>query len=78
MSRKAAKRLKRFPQPLRRRIEEAIEIINQSPYDGEPLQGKFQGFYKVRIGKYRIIYEIDETDKHIRFGVIDSRGSSYR
>ena len=78
ISRKAAKRLKQFPQPLRGCIEEAIETINQFPHDGEPLQGNFQGFFKVRVGKYRIIYEIDEAEKQVLIGVIDSRGSSYR
>ncbi len=29
---------------------------------GEPLRGDFKGFWKLRVGKYRVVYKIDKEE----------------
>jgi Txe/YoeB family toxin of Txe-Axe toxin-antitoxin module len=44
---------------VRRRVQELAE----NPYLGMKLVGELEGFWKDRVGKYRIVYKIDETKK---------------
>ena len=46
------------------RILAKIESLSQSPFDGKPLVGNHKGEYSLRLGNYRIVYELDTT-KHI-------------
>jgi mRNA-degrading endonuclease RelE of RelBE toxin-antitoxin system len=48
------------------------------PYLGLRLVGEMEGFWKDRVGKYRIIYKIDETKKEIVFYDVDLRKRVYR
>lgn len=47
---------------LARAVEKMKEILN-NPYCGVPLTGNLKGLWKMRIGKYRILYEISEEEK---------------
>lgn len=49
-----------FPQNIRDRIREAIEdrLILDPVRFGEPLRRSLSGFRKLRIGDYRVIYQI--------------------
>ena len=44
------------------RIFRKIESLTDSPYEGKPLVGNHKGEYSLRIGSYRVVYMIDETD----------------
>lgn len=38
------------------------EFLTKTPYDGKKLVGNLSDFYRIRVGDYRIVYEIiDET-----------------
>jgi mRNA interferase RelE/StbE len=46
------------------RIIRKVESLEDSPYEGKPLVGNHKGEFSLRLGDYRIIYEIN-TSGHI-------------
>jgi mRNA interferase RelE/StbE len=43
-----------------RRISEQILILEVQPRTGKPLHGHLKGLFSLRVGEYRVIYEIHE------------------
>lgn len=43
-----------------------------------PLGGDWQGFFKLRVGDWRVIYEISQGEKSIKIRVIDHRDKIYK
>lgn len=56
------KDFKRIDKPDQKRIVRAIrnKLITKPKVFGKPLSGAFSGLWKLREGRYRIIYEIEE------------------
>ena len=48
------------------RILSKIESLSENPRSGKPLVGNHKGEFSLRLGNYRIVYEID-TLKHVVF-----------
>ncbi|OYD15769.1 hypothetical protein CH333_05025 [candidate division WOR-3 bacterium JGI_Cruoil_03_44_89] len=47
----------------RKRIIQKIEtVLSQNPYKGRQLKGKYKGFWRMRIGDYRVVYRIIQKD----------------
>lgn len=59
---------------LKVRIRNAIETrLVSSPHSyGEPLRKTLKGYWKLRIGDYRVVYKIADKDVFI-FGIIHRR-----
>jgi len=75
----AAKALKKIPKSERKRIAELIESWSDNPPN--PDKSKMKGdnpFHKIRIGDYRIIYEIQEDVLIILVVKIGHRKDVYR
>ena len=71
----AFKTLENYDLATRKRIIKGIEKIPQG--DIKKLQGeKYPPLYRLRIGKYRIIYHIE--DENIVVAKIDTRGDIYK
>ena len=54
--------------------------ISENPLslkDVRPLVGKLKGFYRLRVGEYRIIFELDRPNKRIGIHIIVLRGNAY-
>ena len=47
-----------FDQKLYDRLIAVIESLRKDPYQGKKLKGKMKGDYSVRVGDYRIVYDI--------------------
>jgi len=43
-----------------------------------PLGGGWQGFFKLRVGDWRVIYEVVQDEKVIKIRVIDHRDKIYK
>lgn len=54
----------RIPQNLHRRIAGAIESrLTQAPHQyGAPLRKTLKGYWKLRVGDYRVVYKIEENE----------------
>ena len=46
------------------RILKKIESLSEDPKAGKPLVGNHKGEFSLRVGNYRIVYELD-TAKHL-------------
>ena len=71
------KQFRRLPRDTRNRIQARVEELAQNPYLGLRLVGQLEGFWKDRVGQYRIIYKIDEKSKTIIFYDVDLRKRVY-
>lgn len=76
-SRVFLKKEERLPDDVSPRVVEAIREIIVNPHVGVPLVGPLKGLWRVRIGKYRVIYEINEKEKVVVFHDVDLRKRVY-
>jgi mRNA interferase RelE/StbE len=58
-------------------VVEALKEILMNPHVGVPLVGPLKGLWRVRIGKYRVLYEIYEKEKIVVFHDVDLRKRVY-
>ena len=56
----AAKALDKIVKHDRIRLIEAIDRLRKEPHAGGVLKGEFAGLRRIRIGSYRIIYEVND------------------
>jgi mRNA interferase RelE/StbE len=54
----AAKSLSRIPTAERSRLIQAIDRLRREPLAGGTLKGEFSGLRRLRVGDYRIVYEV--------------------
>ena len=63
------------------KVEQIIEKLKKDPHkkrsgvDIKLISSRKDAVYRVRIGKYRMVYEIDESEKKIFITMIFPRGS---
>ena len=57
----AAKELKRVVKPDRTRIVSAIDRLAENPFLGDALKGDMRGLRRLRVGDYRVLYEVREA-----------------
>ena len=75
--RNAFKTLSRYDKSIQARIVDAVDNIPQG--DVKKLQTRNKPpLYRLRVGKYRIIYYIDPDNDEIVIAKIDTRGDIYK
>jgi mRNA interferase RelE/StbE len=68
-----------FPKVDRRRLLEAMEKdLAADPYQGKALTGEFKGLYRWRVGRFRIVYEIQKAPFAVLVLRIGHRKDAYR
>ena len=65
LTRNFLKELKKLPEDVKGKVLGAVDEIAANPFLGVKLRGELEGRWRWRIGKYRIIYIIDEPQKRI-------------
>ena len=71
------KKEKQLPTDVKLRVLEALKETLMNPKNGVMLVGPLKGLWKVRVGKYRIIYEIKEQEKKVIFYDVELRKKVY-
>jgi mRNA interferase RelE/StbE len=71
------KQEKKLNAEVKDRVIEAVEEILSDPYSGVDLKGNLRGYWDKRVGKYRIVYKIDESEKRVIFFDVDLRKRVY-
>ena len=61
-----------------RRLIEAIDRLAEEPLAGSALKGEFSGLRRLRVGRYRIIYEAIHQELSILVVREGARGSIYQ
>ena len=78
IKRSAARELARIPRPERTRLVTAIDELSENPFLGESLKGKLHGLRRIRVGAYRVIYEILDDALVVLVVRVSHRQSAYR
>ena len=74
----AAKELRRVAKPDRARIVAAIDRLAETPHLGTSLKGDLRGLRRIRVGDYRILYEVRYKELVVLVVRIAHRGDAYR
>ena len=56
----AAKEIERLPPEDRSRVVAAIDGLKEHPHLGTLLKGQLTGLRRIRVGRYRVIYEVQD------------------
>ncbi|OIP97155.1 hypothetical protein AUK40_03765 [Candidatus Wirthbacteria bacterium CG2_30_54_11] len=74
-----AKDLKKLPKAVAEGILRVIhDTLPTSPQAGEPLKGSYRGLWRLRVGRYRVVYEIHASEIVILILRISHRKDVYR
>lgn len=63
--------------PLIDAIEDALGLLERDPFAGYALRGKLRGLYSLRVGSYRILYQLTDCGRTVRVAAIRHRSISY-
>lgn len=75
----ALQQLSKIPRNIRDAILRAVrERLTVAPERFKPLQGCLDGFYRLRVGSYRVVYKIHRKVVLVVVVRVDVRGSVYR
>lgn len=78
IKRSALKELSQITQADRRRLVTAIDGLADNPYRGSALKGDLTGLRRIRVGSYRVIYEIQESELVVLVVSAGHRKAVYR
>ncbi|MBN2082234.1 type II toxin-antitoxin system RelE/ParE family toxin [bacterium] len=78
ISRRALRQLEKLPLPVRKRIDSHIQELKNDPrpLGCRKLAGASQA-YRIRVGPWRVIYEVDDQLNEVLIAWIGPRGSAY-
>lgn len=74
----AEKDLRRLPSHVHQKIVYTLRNIKSNPLLGVRLHGKFNEYYKVRIGDYRVVYSFNSKKSMVVVVKIEHRQGVYR
>ena len=74
----AAKELAAINQQTRRRLVHAIDDLAAAPMAGQPLKGTLRGLRRLRVGDYRIVYELLDDELVVLVVRVAHRREAYR
>ncbi|MEM2088255.1 MAG: type II toxin-antitoxin system RelE/ParE family toxin [Thermoproteota archaeon] len=57
--------LKKLPEDVRNRVLRAVDEILANPLSGIRLKGELEGLWRWRVGKYRIIYRVEQASQTV-------------
>ena len=75
----AAREFRSLPANVKSRVAEAVDRLGQNPGPGgvRKLVGHDQ-LYRIRVGQYRVVYQIDDDMRIVRVTRIRHRRDAYR
>ena len=74
----AARELQRIERSDRERLIAAIDRLAENPFAGNALKGELRGLRRIRVGDYRLIYEVGEQDLVVLVPRAAHRREAYR
>ena len=78
IKRSAARELARVPRRDRERIVHAIDRLGDNPLAGSPLKGDMRGLRRLRVGDYRVVYEVLDGELVVLVVLVAHRREAYR
>ncbi len=78
LARRARLELLELDRPLIDAAEEALGLLEREPEAGHSLRGRLRGLRSLRVGSYRIIYQLLGEERSVRVAAIRHRSVAYR
>jgi mRNA interferase RelE/StbE len=78
LARRARQQLFDLDWPLIDAVEDALGLLERDPYTGNALRGRLRGLRSLRVGTYRVIYQLADDDQTVRVAAIRHRSIAYR
>lgn len=80
LARRAERELRGLPQDVIRRIDEIFEQLrhNPRPRGTVKLTTQIGSYWRIRVGSYRILYQIDDQQRRVEIYRIKHRRDAYR
>ena len=78
IKRRAAKELQSVRKETRVPLAEAVDALRENPLAGSPLKGGLRGLRRLRVGDYRILYEVLDGELVILVVRVSHRREAYR
>lgn len=78
LARRARGELLELSWPLIDAIQDALGLLERDPSAGHALRGRLRGLRSLRVGSYRIIYLLAESEQTVRVVAIRHRSIAYR
>jgi mRNA interferase RelE/StbE len=78
LARRARRDLLELAWPLIDAIDEALGVPEREPTAGYALRGRLRGLLSLRVGSYRIVYQLADDDRLVRVVAIRHRSVAYR
>ena len=78
---RAASYLRRLPAPDKDRVKNALKAISDNPeghHQVRQMLGEWKGYYRLRVGNYRVVFWIDNEAKTLYVDHIGPRGDAYK
>lgn len=77
LARRARGELLELNWPLIDAIQDALRLLQRDPLAGHTLRGRLAGLRSLRVGSYRIIYQLAEAQQTVRVVAIRHRSIAY-
>lgn len=79
LSRQAESYFKRLDKPTKDRLRAIFAALENDPFpkDAQALVGDWQGYYRIRVGDYRLVYEVHDGILEVFVFRIGPRGDVY-
>jgi mRNA interferase RelE/StbE len=78
LARSARQQLLDLDWPLIDAVEDALGLLERDLRLGHALRGRLSGLRSLRVGTYRIIYQLGDSDRTVRIAAIRHRSIAYR
>lgn len=77
LARRAAEAVLALPWPLADAVEDALGLLERDPDAGHPLRGRLRGLRSLRVGSYRVTYQVIDGGAVVRVAAVRHRGVVY-
>ncbi len=78
IKRSATRDLAQIARQDRERIVDAIDRLGEQPHSGYPLKGDLRGLRRIRVGDYRVVYELLDNELMVLVVRVAHRREAYR
>jgi mRNA interferase RelE/StbE len=58
-------------------VSEALGVLENDPHAGHLLRGRLKGLRSLRVGAYRVIYQVIDDGRTVRVATIRHRSVAY-
>jgi mRNA interferase RelE/StbE len=78
VARSARRELLELDWPLIDAVEDVLGLLEREPHAGHALRGRLRGLRSLRVGSYRVIYQLTDGDQAVRVAAVRHRSIAYR